>query len=48
MMGAMAAMGIGAYAFMMYKKKNPNFMKDMKIAAKDAAYKVAYSLDEDC
>lgn len=38
--------GIGTGAFMMYKKKNPEVMNDMKRAAKDAAYKLAYSLDE--
>ncbi|MCI8548135.1 MAG: hypothetical protein HFJ38_04515 [Bacilli bacterium] len=38
--------GIGTGAFMMYKKKNPNMMNDMKAKAKDAAYKLAYSLDE--
>ncbi len=47
MIGAMAVLGMGTYAFMMYKKKNPNFMNDMKNMAKDAAYRVAYSLEED-
>lgn len=38
--------GVGTGAFMMYKKKNPNVVSDMKAACKDAAYKLAYSLDE--
>lgn len=46
MIGAMTAIGIGTVAFMMYKKKNPNFINDMKSALKDASYRVAYSLDE--
>lgn len=44
--GALAVAGMGVGAWMMYKKKNPNAMHDMKNMAKDMAYKVAYSLEE--
>lgn len=42
----LAAAGMGVGAWMMYKKKNPNAICDMKKMAKDMAYKVAYSLEE--
>lgn len=45
-MSAMAIAGIGYAAWMMYKKKNPNAMQEVKNMAKDMAYKVAYSLEE--
>lgn len=43
---ALALAGIGVGAWMMYKKKNPDAICDMKKMAKDMAYKVAYSLEE--
>lgn len=43
--GMMIAVGMGAIAYMMYKK-NPNIIKDMKDSVKETAYKVADSLED--
>lgn len=38
--------GIGIASYMMYKKKNPNMMKDMKDAVQEMASTIAYKLDD--
>ena len=38
--------GIGIATYMMYKKKNPNMMQDMKKAIQSMATDVAYKLDD--
>ena len=43
MMGAL--MSAGGAAFMMYKKKNPDALEDVKTAAKDAATKMLNKLE---
>lgn len=45
-MATMAAVvGIGALSWMMYKKKNPDAVEDMKKATKDAAGKMLTKLE---
>lgn len=43
---ALVFTGMGIGAWMMYKKKNPNAMEDMKKAIRNVASNIANSLDD--